>query len=212
MCLFYTFSCLASAFGGLLAYGLTQLHGPNGFAGWRWLFSVEAALTIVLVPIFYFIFPRSPVDAWFLTTDEKRIVRARYDQDPHWAFDEKFSWGEVRKVFLDPKFYAFFIYQFSINLTQFGFTTFLPAIIHGLGYTSVMANLMTVPIYLAALAFFLAMAFASDRTKMRGPFMAGPMLLLILGLILLVSITNQKVRFFACFCKWTRTHQFTVQP
>ena len=201
MSLFYTFSCLASAFGGLLAYGLTQLNGPNGFEGWRWLFSFEAALTIVLVPIFYFIFPTTPVNAWFLTTEEKRIMRARYNNDPHWAYDEKFSWYEVCKVFSDPKFYCFFIYQFSVNLTQFGFTTFLPAIVHGLGYTSVMANLMTVPIYLTALAFFLIMAFFSDRLGMRGPFMAGPLLLLIIGLALLVSIENVKIRFFACFRK-----------
>lgn len=199
MCLFYTFSCLASAFGGLLAYGLTQINGPNGFAGWRWLFSVEAAITIILVPIFYFVFPKSPVDAWFLTPEEKRIVRLRYDRDPHWAYDEKFSWAEVAKVFRDPKFYAFFIYQFSINLTQFGFTTFLPAIISGLGYTSVIANLMTVPIYLSALAFFLIMAVSSDRLIRRGPFMAGPTLLLVIGLTLLVSVKSQKVRFFACF-------------
>ncbi|KAJ5494620.1 hypothetical protein N7463_010707 [Penicillium fimorum] len=199
MSLFYTFSCLASTFGGLLAYGLTQINGPNGFEGWRWLFSVEAAITIILVPLFYFVFPKTPVDAWFLTDEEKRIVRARYDNDPHWAFDEKFSWVELGKVFTDIKFYAFFVYQFSINLTQFGFTTFLLTIISGLGYTSINANLMTVPIYLSALAVFLVIAFASDRYGMRGPFMAGPALLILIGLILLVSVENLNVRFAACF-------------
>ena len=203
MGLFYTFSCLSSAFGGLLAYGLTQLHGPNGFQGWRWLFAVEAALTICLVPIFYFIFPKSPIDAWFLTPREKQIVRARYDSDPHWAYDEKFSWSEVVKAFVDPKFYAFFVYQFSVNLTQFGFTTFLPSIITSLGYRSVQANLMTVPIYFTALAFFLASAFASDHLRMKGPFMAGACLIIVLGEALLIASEDNVVRFAACFRTFT---------
>ncbi|KAK4631841.1 hypothetical protein CLAFUW4_03088 [Fulvia fulva] len=39
----FAFSAFSSAFGGVLAFGLTQIHGPNGFEGWRWLFVVEGA-------------------------------------------------------------------------------------------------------------------------------------------------------------------------
>lgn len=31
----FAFSAFSSAFGGVLAFGLTQIHGPNGFQGWR---------------------------------------------------------------------------------------------------------------------------------------------------------------------------------
>jgi len=102
----FAFSAFSSAFGGLLAYGLTQIKGPNGFAGWRWLFVVEGILTILIVPLYWFVFPNDARTAWFLTADEKRIVNARYELNPHWGIDDEFKWGAIIDVLRDPKFYA----------------------------------------------------------------------------------------------------------
>jgi MFS family permease len=102
----FGFSAIASAFGGLLAYGLTQITGPNGFQGWRWLFVVEGGLTLLVVPIYYWLFPKTPREAWFLTEEEKSMMKMRYANNPHWGIDEKFSWGAVLSVVRDPKWYA----------------------------------------------------------------------------------------------------------
>jgi hypothetical protein len=32
---------MASAFAGILAYGLMQMHGLGGLEGWRWIFIVR---------------------------------------------------------------------------------------------------------------------------------------------------------------------------
>lgn len=197
--LIFAFSAFSSAFGGILAFGLTQIHGPNGFSGWRWLFCVEGAMTLLVVPIFYFIFPKTPTTAWFLTDEEKRMMELRYENDDSWGYHEQFSWKEVRKGLLDPKWWAFWVYQFSVDISLYGFTTFLPAIVRGLGYSSIRANLMTVPIYICALLFFLVVAYFSDKTGLRGPFMAGPLLCLVVGYAILISVESLKVRYFACF-------------
>lgn len=126
-------------------------------------------------------------------------MKARYDADPSWGYNEEFSLKECLKAFVDPKWYAFFAYQFSVNISLYGLTTFMPAIVKGLGYTSIHANLMTVPIYMCALVFFLIIAYFSDRSGYRGPYIAGCMLCLIIGYALLISVDNLKVRFFACF-------------
>jgi MFS family permease len=199
----FAFSAFSSAFGGILAYGLTQIRGPNGFSGWRWLFCIEGAMTIILVPAFWFVFPKSPTEAWFLTAEEKLMMQARYDSDPSWGNEDSFSWKECAEAFADPKWYMFFTYQFSVNISLYGLTTFFPAIIKGLGYTSVHANLMTVPVYVCSLVFFLIVAYFSDKTGMRGPFLAGSLLLLIIGYAILISVDNLKVRFFACFGKFS---------
>jgi MFS family permease len=102
----FAFSALSSAFGGLLAFGLTQIHGPNGFSGWRWLFIVEGIITILIVPLYWFVFPNDARTAWFLTEDEKRMVCARYALNPHWGIDDEFKWGAIVDVLKDPKFYA----------------------------------------------------------------------------------------------------------
>ena len=102
----FAFSALSSAFGGILAFGLTQINGPNGFQGWRWLFVVEGIMTIFAVPLFFWLFPTVPTNAWFLTEEEKGMMVIRYAQNPHWGIDEKFSWGAIISVIKDPKFYA----------------------------------------------------------------------------------------------------------
>lgn len=102
----FAFSAFASAFGGLLAFGLTQIESGGYLTGWRILFLFEGLLTIVVVPLFFFGFPRDPRTAWFLTQEEKHMMTIRYEQNKHWGIDEKFSWGEVIKVVKDPKWYA----------------------------------------------------------------------------------------------------------
>lgn len=102
----YSWSAIASAFGGLLAFGLTQIQGPGGFQGWRWLFVVEGILTLATIPVFLWFFPSDIVNAWFLTDEEKEMMRLRYLQNPSWGIEEKFSWRETLKAVLDPKFYA----------------------------------------------------------------------------------------------------------
>ena len=160
-------------------------------------------MTVIILPFFWFLFPKSPTEAWFLTADEKRMMNLRYELDPSWGYSETFSWKECLKAFVDPKWYGFFCYQFSINISLYGLTTFMPAIVRGLGYSSVHANLMTVPIYICALAFFLVLAWWSDRSGVRGPFLLGGLLCLIIGYAVLISVDNLKVRFFACFSEST---------
>lgn len=209
--LIFAFSAVASGFGGIMAYGLTQLHGPHGFSGWRWLFVVEGIMTVLLVPAFFWVFPKEPTTAWFLTEEEKRLMLARYEADPSWGHDEEFSIKECIKAFKDPKWYAFSAYQFCVDITLYGFTTFLPAIVRGLGYQSIHANLMTAPIYFCALAFFLLIAYFSDKTGLRGPFMAGPLLCLVIGYAMLITIDNLKIRFFACFGTLSFTPPFSMR-
>jgi hypothetical protein len=67
---------------------------------------VEGILTLCIIPIFLWLFPKDILDAWFLTAEEKEMMRLRYIQNPSWGIDEKFTWGETLRVFKDPKFYA----------------------------------------------------------------------------------------------------------
>ncbi|KAI0480911.1 high-affinity nicotinic acid transporter [Xylariaceae sp. FL0804] len=195
----FAFSALASAFGGIFAFGLTQIETGTYFSSWRSLFIIEGILTILVCPAFYFLFPDSPTTAWFLSPEEKDMMRLRYELNPHWGIDEKFSWKAVTDALTDPKFYAFWIFQFSVDVSLYGFTTFLPAIIKGLGYTSVTANLLTVPIYFWGLITFIFTAYMSDKTANRGYWIGGPLLCLIVGYAILISVDSLGVRYFACF-------------
>jgi hypothetical protein len=64
-------------------------------------------MTILLVPLFLFVFPKNPATAWFLTVEEREIMRIRY-LDPHWGYakEEKFRWTTVVRALSDPKQWA----------------------------------------------------------------------------------------------------------
>lgn len=102
----FAFSALASAFGGIFAYGLTQIQTNGLFTSWRALFITEGCLTVLICPIFFLFFPESPTTAWFLNDEEKEMMKLRYHLEPHWGVDEEFSWKQVGLALKDPKFFA----------------------------------------------------------------------------------------------------------
>ncbi|KAK8240199.1 high-affinity nicotinic acid transporter [Phyllosticta capitalensis] len=196
----FAFSAVSSAFGGVLAFGLTQIHTATYFKSWRALFIFEGALTLACAPLFFFVFPKTPRTAWFLNDEEKEMMKLRYELNPYSGIDEKFTWTAVIEAFTDPKWHAFWIYQFCVDVSLYGFTTFLPSIIQGMGFvSSVDAQLMTVPVYFWGTIFFLFIAWSSDRTGNRGYWLAGPIACLIIGYAILISVESTGVRYFACF-------------
>jgi len=65
----------------------------------------------------------------------------------------------------------------------------MPTIIKALGFTSSMAQLMTVPIYTAAAILAIVSAWCSDKAGKRSPFVLGFMTIAVLG-------------FSMCVCPW----------
>ncbi|KAI4251226.1 MAG: hypothetical protein LQ352_004981 [Teloschistes flavicans] len=50
---FYIIGCIANAFGGILAYGLMQMDGLGGKAGWRWIFIMEGLFVLAAILIWF---------------------------------------------------------------------------------------------------------------------------------------------------------------
>ena len=64
-------------------------------------------MTIILVPLLFFVFPKDPKTAWFLNAEERDIMRIRYS-DPHWGYakDAKYTWKDTLNALSDPKQWA----------------------------------------------------------------------------------------------------------
>lgn len=45
---FFLIGSVASGFGGILAYGLSQMDGLGGLSGWRWIFIVRIQMLYAL--------------------------------------------------------------------------------------------------------------------------------------------------------------------
>ncbi|KAF2008009.1 MFS general substrate transporter [Amniculicola lignicola CBS 123094] len=75
--LFYVAASLSGAFSGLLAYGIQQLDGRSGLAGWQWIFLIEGLVPIALSLIIWKILPDSPESASFLSQEERDFLVRR---------------------------------------------------------------------------------------------------------------------------------------
>ncbi|KAF3800958.1 putative transporter C11D3.18C [Colletotrichum gloeosporioides] len=195
-------AALSGAFGGLLAYGLTSLHGASGLAGWRWLFLIEGVISLTVGLAIIVLLPDSFETAKWLTEDDKNLMRIRAEQARVYQGEsENFDKTEVKLAFMDPKVWLSAACQFCANTCSFGFGTFLPVIIRGFGYSSIKTQLLTVPVYIWASAVYLTVAYISDKLNKRAIFMVPMALVTATGyaLMLGVSMKATGVQYFATF-------------
>lgn len=81
------------------------MDGIAGRPGWAWIFIIEGLLTVVFGVVSFFILPRSPAHAKFLTQREKSYVAAKLREDGASGSSEEidqFSWREVFQAFSLP--------------------------------------------------------------------------------------------------------------
>ncbi|KAJ0316656.1 hypothetical protein Brms1b_005375 [Colletotrichum noveboracense] len=195
-------AALSGAFGGLLAYGLTSLHGASGLAGWRWLFLIEGVISLAVGLAIIVLLPDSFETAKWLTEDDKNLMRIRAEQARVYQGEsENFDKTEVKLAFMDPKVWLSAACQFCANTCSFGFGTFLPVIIRGFGYSSIKTQLLTVPVYIWASAVYLTIAYISDKLNKRAIFMVPMAFVTATGyaLMLGVSMKATGVQYFATF-------------
>lgn len=69
----------------------------------------------------------------------------------------------------------------------YGISLFLPSIIRELGYSSSTAQLLTVPIYITAAVLAIAVAWFSDRTGQRSPYIFTSMCVIAVGFIICIA-------------------------
>ncbi|KAH3670859.1 hypothetical protein WICMUC_004828 [Wickerhamomyces mucosus] len=193
----YSASAAAGGFGGLLAYGLIKIDA-RGWEGWRWLFTIEGALTICSVPIIACLLPNELTSVWWLSEDEKKVLKIRLTTHPDFFQDEKFSWSEVKRSFLDVNNILICCYEFCADLTLVGISTFLPSIIKGMGYNRYTTQLLTVPFYAISLISFIVVSYFSDKLKHRGGFLIGGLLFEIIGYAILIGTDSLGARYFGC--------------
>ena len=81
-----------------------------------------------------------------------------------------------------------------------GLSSFLPAIVESMGYDSVRAQLMTVPVYAVAFVSTLLFPYLSDRTHMRGPWLIFLASISTVGLIMLRIVKDNEAARYTGVC------------
>ncbi|KAH6988092.1 major facilitator superfamily domain-containing protein [Ilyonectria sp. MPI-CAGE-AT-0026] len=194
-------AAIAGSIGGLLAYGIGQMDGVQGMSGWRWIMILEGLPSIVLGVATFFLLPNDPDSAYFLNENEKKLMVARFRRyygDTESA--QQFSKKDMIGAFTDWKVYMFCIGQFGVDTMLYGFSTFLPTIINGLGkWTTAEVQLLTIPCYFLGAVTYMSTAYLSDRLQKRGIFCVIFGTVSVIGYGILLSDSSAGVYYFGCF-------------
>lgn len=146
--------------------------------------------------------------AHFFTDDERKLAIARLLADRPVAADdngetiilaEPFSWYRVREAVFSIKTWLSAVAYFAILCALYSFGLFVPSIIKGLGYSSIDAQLYSVPPYAVAAALTVLAAFVSDRYKIRGPIILAFLPLSIIGYAVIGHTNNVHVKYGMLF-------------
>ncbi|KAI0129069.1 major facilitator superfamily domain-containing protein [Xylariales sp. AK1849] len=201
---FYVIGCVASAFSGILAYGLMQMAGLQHLSGWRWIFIIEGVLTCLLGIAGYWLlvdFPDSHRKTWnFLSAEERAWIVKRVNADRGDGSTPKFELKRFLAAGADWKIWCYALVFFNTTTITYALAYFLPIILNtNLGFSVGASQCLVAPPYVFAGIVMFGMGWLGDRFHLRGPIIIGNMLLCLIGLPIMGWHPNPSVRYFGIF-------------
>jgi len=192
---------LSNAFGSLIALGITQrLDGVHGLASWRWLFLIEAIITVGFSFFSLWALPNYPHNTRWLKGEEKIIAQWRLIEDAGEVDDaNKISmWQGFKLAVSDYKTWILVVNHLLLTIGA-GIVVFYPTVVGTLGFDREITYVLVVPPYI--LAFFTSVygCHHADIKRERTWHMIGPLCVTLVGLIILASSLNTGARYFALF-------------
>lgn len=115
----------------------------GGISSWKWLHIICVVITLaVFVPLVLFL-PNSPVDAKWLSTEEKVHTIAMIRRERAGISNSTFKWSQVRECFTDLKSWLFIFHMFFNELPN-NTSQQLPLIVVGFGFTAAESALFNI--------------------------------------------------------------------
>lgn len=192
------------ATGNIVNYGLNHLNGKGGLAGWRYMYLVQGAITILLSFVTYFWMVDFPEKAhrsfYFLTEEERQVAVERIQRDRKDVEPEPFTWFGVLRHAADVKIYMFACMFFLLNLVTTALAYFLPIILQsGMGFSENKAIILAAPPYYYAVIPVLLSSIVGDRLRLRGPVIIFNSICLIVGFCMLGFAHQDAARYVGTF-------------
>ncbi|KND02532.1 uncharacterized protein SPPG_09076 [Spizellomyces punctatus DAOM BR117] len=231
----YTLTNVVSAF---MAFGILHLRGVNGWEGWRWLFSLEGALTVILGIVAFFYLPPSPTqtaskfrgkDGWFSEREEVIMVTRILRDDPSKGDMHNRQPLTPRKLFkalTDWDMLPIYIIGLTWLIPSAPPTQYLTLTLRSLGFDTFQTSLLTIPssiLFIGQLLFWTWISERYNEKSLLGVIGQVWLIVLLVSLTLLPDEANPWVRFtilsliigfpyvHAIFVAWTSRNAGSVR-
>ncbi|KAF8480327.1 MFS general substrate transporter [Russula ochroleuca] len=123
----------AQIISSFISFGTLHIH-TTVFEPWQWLMIITGTLTLITALSFFFLFPDSPTNAWFLTEDERAKAVRRIKENQTGVENKHFKMEQMIEALTDPKTWLFALFsafnaipaslgnQLQIMIVSFGFS------------------------------------------------------------------------------------------
>lgn len=210
--LFMTAIAVANVIGAPLSGAIMQYaDGAYGWAGWRWLFVLEAAPSLLAGFAVLFWLPNGPEEARWLTPDERRAIVQRVALEAERVETERAERKEsvrqsahgVRAAFSDSRVWALAYVYLTAAFALYGINFWMPTLIQELGVEKsdyVRVGFITmIPWGLSGFAM-LAVGAHSDRTGERRWHVAGALFTTAVGMAMLAVVGQAVLLSIVALC------------
>ncbi|MEU0582379.1 MFS transporter [Streptomyces sp. NPDC006132] len=168
---------------GPITGALLELHGAGGIAGWRWMFALEGAFSILVGFIAGFFLVSRIQDAKWLTQEEKDALSEAVARDKE-ARDRAPSVSRW-KLILHPQVAVLTAVFFAMALTGYAITFWLPSLVEEIGgLSSFQIGLLSAIPWICAVIAMYTMSHFTDRAPDRRPYLAIALVLSATGTFL----------------------------
>ncbi|KAF8194026.1 major facilitator superfamily domain-containing protein [Mycena galopus ATCC 62051] len=194
---------IGAAVGGLIASGILKIDHIGSLKSWRNIFLIEGLITIVVAIGVFILVVDSPIQATWLTGDEK-ILAVRRLESEYPAVNEAAQHTRkqtIRAGLLNINTWLIALAFFFINVALQGAAVFLPTVIATLfpTKTAIQKQLLSVPPYFLGAIMQITSPYISMRMDIRSPFMIFHACVGAIAYAILVGSNSPHARYVACF-------------
>ncbi|OTB00801.1 hypothetical protein M426DRAFT_267186 [Hypoxylon sp. CI-4A] len=171
---FWTMMSVADILSALLAAGFLKMRGVLGYSGWRWLFLLEAIITLVVGVFSFVLMPAGPCqtaswfrgkDGWFTPREQTIIVNRVLREDPSKSgmhnrqpITPKLLW----KCLKDYDLWPLYIIGLTFQIPSVPPQQYLTLSLRGMNFDTFTSNLLSIPYTVIHIFTMLANTYAAE--------------------------------------------------
>ncbi|RDB14729.1 Thiamine pathway transporter THI73 [Hypsizygus marmoreus] len=130
----------AQIISGFISFGALHIK-TKSFEPWQWLMIITGILTLLTALSFWFLFPDSPTNAWFLTPRERSIAVRRIKVNQTGVENKHFKKEQMIEALLDPKTWLFALFSALDNVPN-SLTNQRQIIVSSFGFSPLQTTLL----------------------------------------------------------------------
>jgi ACS family tartrate transporter-like MFS transporter len=186
---------LSTVIGGPISGLLLYLHGGLGFAGWQWLFIIEAVPAIILAGVVFFYLTDRPAEATWLMPEERSwlVERLALEQRQRQAVRDY----SVVESLVNPRVLGLSLVYFGAVAMNYGLSFFLPQIVNAFGLNTFLTTLVSTAPYAVGVIGMVWWGRRSDRVGERRFHTAIPLFVAAAGIAVSIALDDPTLKMIA---------------